>query len=78
MSDYDRAAELMRSVDEFGVTHIVTGDGNLDDDNLAFVEREMEKCNPPATDDERELIRLLKGMPVEDREELWDRFNGCI
>lgn len=70
----ERAEELMRSVDEFGVTHIITGDGNVDDGCIAFVEKAMDAEG--ATDDERELIVLLKAMTVEAREKLWDRLNG--
>ncbi len=61
-----RAAELMRSVDEFGPLHIVVGDGNVDDNHLAM-------CEPYAeTDDERELLKLLKAMTVDARDKLWE------
>lgn len=65
----------MRNVDEFGVTHIITGDGNLDDGNIAFVEGEMVKHG--ATDDERELITLLKSMTEDDRYEMLDELYDC-
>lgn len=68
----ERAGELMRSVNEFGVTHIITGDGNMDDSHIAFVEKEMNTCSPPPTEDERELITLLKMMTIDAREGLWD------
>lgn len=71
----ERAAELLRSVNEFGVTHIVTADGNLDDSHLSYVETEMRTCIPPPTPDERELIALLKGMTIDARENVWDSVN---
>lgn len=61
-----RAAELMRSVDEFGPLHIIVGDGNVEDRHLAM-------CEPDATtDDERELLKLLKAMTLDARDKLWD------
>lgn len=66
----ERAIELMQSVDEFGVTHIITGDGNLEDGNIAFVEKGMKTRG--ATDDERELIALLKSMTIDARYKVWD------
>jgi hypothetical protein len=61
-----RAAELMRSVDEFGPLHIIVGDGNVDDCHLAM-------CEPgAATDDERELLKLLKAMTLDARDTVWD------
>lgn len=62
----ERAAELMRTVDEFGPLHIIVADGNLDDCHL-------EMCRPHAeTDDERELLILLKVMTVDARDALWE------
>jgi hypothetical protein len=72
----ERATELMQSVDEFGVTHIITGDGNLEDSHIAFVEKEMRTCTPPPTADERELIALLKAMTIDAREDMWERVAG--
>jgi hypothetical protein len=61
-----RAAELMRSVDEFGPLHIIVGDGNVDDCHLVM-------CEPGAvTEDERELLKLLKAMTVDARDKLWE------
>lgn len=71
----NRTKELMLSVDEFGVTHIITGDGNLDDDHIRFVETAMEKEG--ATADERELIELLKTMTEDDRYEMWETLFDC-
>jgi hypothetical protein len=61
-----RAADLMRSVDEFGPLHIIVGDGNVDDIHLEMCVRLAE------TEDERELLRLLKAMTVDARDELWE------
>jgi len=67
-----RAVELMEVVDDFGVMHIVVGDGNVEDGNLAFVEKQME--TEGATAEERELIDLLKAMTVETRENVWTAY----
>ncbi len=74
MSDqFERVVQLFGTVDAYGVTHIATDDGNLEDRNLAFLEREM--ATHPTTDDERELITLLKAMSVDDRYEAWEAAN---
>jgi len=72
----ERAAELMKSVNEFGVTHIITGDGNLDDSHIAWVEGQMKICSPAPTEDEHELISLLKAMTIDAREKMWDSIYG--
>ena len=65
----ERAIELMGSVDEWGRMHIVVSDGNVDDGNLDFVEKqEPEK----ATADEIELLGLLRGMTEDERFEIWE------
>ena len=66
-----RAADLFGVVDPFGVTHIITDDGNVEDRHIAFVEKEMQTCDPPPTEAEQELISLLKAMPVEVRKRDW-------
>ena len=71
----ERAAELMKAVDGFGVTHIISEDGNLDDSHIAFVEEQMKTCSPPPTPEERELIILLKVMTIDAREAVWDHIN---
>lgn len=65
-----RLKYLLENVDGFGVMHIVVEDGNMDDGNLYFVETEMAKHG--ASDDERELLALLRTMTVEEREDAWD------
>jgi hypothetical protein len=64
-----RIEELLESVDHFGPLHIVVGDGNMDDSSVAFCEGVMDREG--GAPEERELIGLLKAIPVEEREELW-------
>lgn len=67
------AAALLSEVDEQGVTHIISGDGNMEDDNLAFVRLEMKYYEGGGTPDERELMELLEKMTLADRDSAWDR-----
>ncbi len=59
-----RAAELMRSVDEFGPLHIIVADGNIEDCHIEMCEAK--------TADEKELLTLLRGMTADARENLWE------
>lgn len=65
-----RIVELLKTVDEFGVTHIVSGDGNMDDENLDFVENQM-KSDLTTVAEDRELISLLRSLHPEAREAIW-------
>lgn len=68
-----RAATLINRVDDCGVTHIISSDGNVDDESIAFVECEMAGVG---TLDEKELIALLKQMTLEDRGEAYEMATG--
>ena len=59
-------------VDEFGLMHIVVGDGNLEDEHLNYVAMEVANAGTP---DERELLALLRSIPVDIRYELWGNWN---
>lgn len=67
-----RILDLFKSVDEFGLMHIVVGDGNLEDEHLNYVAMEVANAGTP---DERELLALLRSIPVDIRYELWGNWN---
>lgn len=58
-------------VDGFGVTHIVSSDGNVDDENLKLVWSEMRRKGAHPL--EVELIDLLAKIPVSERERIWEK-----
>jgi hypothetical protein len=58
-------------VDDCGVTHVVSGDGNVDDRSLQFVGREI--MDTGGTWLERELIELLATLPLAERERIWEK-----
>lgn len=64
-----RVMHLFRAVSPSGPLHVAVSDGNLDDDTLAFCEREMGMRG--ATSDELELLGLLKQVSRSHREALW-------
>lgn len=65
-----RAVYLINEVDEFGPMHIAVSDGNMDDSHLDFIQREMDAKG--ATNLEHELMKLLRSMSVEQREQAWE------
>jgi hypothetical protein len=67
-TERERVLQLLQTVDEFGVTHIVTSDGNMDDDNLDYVEGQLQEGG---TLEEYELIALLRKTEADERDELW-------
>ena len=71
----ERAFELWRAVDEFGPLHIIVSDGNIDDCHIEMCEKNRYD-ERELTDDERELLALLKAMTIDARESLWDRDNN--
>lgn len=58
-------------VDECGVTHLVSADGNVSDENLKFVGREI--MAEGGTWLERELIELLATLPLAERNRIWEK-----
>jgi hypothetical protein len=71
----DRIFELLTDFDiQFGPLHIAASDGNLDDSNIAFCEKEVAANG--ATDRERELLALLKSMTEDQRYEVWDKLHA--
>lgn len=67
------AATLLNRVDDCGITHIISSDGNMETEHIEFVEREMAGGG---TLDEKELIALLKSMSLDDREEAYMLATG--
>lgn len=68
-----RCVDLLNSVDEFGVMHIIVSDGNMDDHHIEWVEQEMDRGGHRDAD-ERELLAILKEMTVDERDEAWGIF----
>lgn len=66
MTDRQRAKHLLDTLDQFGPLHIIVGDGNLEDGDIAFCEKE-----PGLSGEELEFLRLLKAMPIDERYDLW-------
>ncbi len=69
---FDRVVQLLNhdNVNSYGPMHIAVEDGNMDDGNLDFVEEQMKIGG--ASDEEWELLRLLRQMHEDDRNLAWE------
>lgn len=65
-------AGLLSQCDPFGPTHIVTGDGNVDDDSIDFcLQRGISNL-------ERKALTALKKLPYGKRLEAWRISTGEV
>jgi hypothetical protein len=69
-----RAAALINRVDDCGITHIISSDGNMEDEHIRWIESEIVLRG--GTRDEKELIELLKLMTLSEREEAYRLATG--
>jgi hypothetical protein len=64
-SKIEKAVILFHEVDHYGVTHIASADGNLDDENLEWIRAQFFE-RPPAPKD-IEFMDFIEGMTEGER-----------